>query len=313
MFRNPHAPLAFAAFLIGVLLAPMGFAAGEAVIQYRFEEPGGVDVKDSGALGANGRLNPAPRTPVLDAYFEPAEWDRWYPILRAGVQIKDIREKSESFNSGGDVPIMMTRNADYDIDCAKGRVKALAAGRIEPGTIPVAMLTYTNPGAARCDGRQGRALLFDGHDDMVDCGAPAGMDRLASFSIDLWFQRAAKGGAEPMLITKGNGLALGFDGEGRVVLRHHGLKGADGRPIALTRSVDPVRLTPNHWHRLAASYDGTRAVILLNGRAVAETTGLAGIISAEGSLRLGGVVDPHFFGGKLDEVTLRFTGPAVRQ
>ena len=290
-------------------LAPALRAAETVALQYGFEERDGAIVRDTGPLHADGRLNAAPDTPVLDAYFENTQWDRWYPILRDGLQIKAIREGSDSANTGGDVPIVAKRGEDYEIDYARGRAKTSAAGRIDAGTVPTLELRYVNPGPTRCAGHKGRALRFDGLDDAVTCGEPIGMDRLSRLEIDLWFQRGADGGSEPWLLSKGR-LAFGFDAEGRVFLKHRGLTTADGRPAKVTQSDGPTP-ADGRWHHLTASYDGARVSIALDGKGVATTADLTGLIDADGPLRFSGPVDPHFFAGKLDEVTIRFDGPNV--
>jgi hypothetical protein len=150
------------------------------------------------------------------------------------------------------------------------------------------------------------ALRFDGVDDCADCGEPEAMKTLTSLAISLWFQGAREWNRSAILVSKGDGLSLGFE-DGRVVFRHVGLKTADGRAADATRSAAAIPVEPGVWHRLRASWAKGVVAIELDGKEVARTDGLAdGPMATNGPLRLGGTVDPRFFGGLLKDVRVDF-------
>ena len=294
--------VAFVPLLAGCA-APLGRA-----IHFACDEPSGTVLRDAGELNLEGRFNATPATRVQNAYFQAGEEDAWRPLLHNGAQIKNIERDTERVSTGGDIPIMAQRGADYAIDYVRGRIKALPGGVVEPGAQALAEATYANPGPSRCEGRKGRAVLLDGYDDFVDCGEPAALRRLAALSIDLWFRPEKSGGAAPHLLTIGGEVALGLDGN-VVLFRHKGLKTKDSKATPETRADAPP-VTSGKWHHLEAVCDGAAVEIRLDGRRLIRRKGISGIIATSGPLRIGGCVDPHFFGGALDEITIRFDGPA---
>ena len=297
------------AIIVALVPLPVAFAAPPGgTIHFACDEPSGTVLRDAGELNLEGRFNAAPATRVQNAYFQAGEGNAWRPLLHNGAQIKSIERDTERVSTGGDIPIMAQRDADYAIDYVHGRIKALPGGVIEPGTQALVEASYANPGPSRCEGRKGRAVLLDGHDDFVNCGEPAALRRLAALSIDLWFRPEKSGGAAPHLLTIGNEVALGLDRDG-LVFRHRGLKTKDGKATPETSAeAPPVR--PGEWHHLEAACDGAAVEIHLDGKRLLRREGISGVITANGPLRLGGAVDPHFFGGALDEISIHFDGPA---
>ncbi len=268
----------------------------------------GLKLVDSGALGVHGRLASSPRGSIMDIEVRAGKWDAWLPILRDGAQIKNIAPGSDMATTGGDIPIVLHRNTDYKIDYAKGRIMALGSGNIEHGSDILLQVSYENPGPGRVPrdkGKEDKALQFDGIDDYVQCGAATEMRTLSAVSFELRFRPSEHMGESAMLLRKGNGLSLGFQ-EGRIVFTHKGLKQGKEKAVE-TLSTDPVTLDARTWHHVRAVWDGQTVEIVLDRKTVARREGVTGILRAKAPLRMGGEIDPHFFSGEMDDITIRFT------
>ena len=272
-------------------------------IHYTCDEAAGGKLVDSGKTASHGALVKAVGETVL-ATFTPKKPDTWHPILADGVQIKNIKPGSEMLLTGGEVPIVLHRDQDYAVDYAGGRFKAAGGGRMEINVTATSEVTYTNPGPERVPGRTGRALQFDGADDYVDCGNPEDAKALSAVTIDLWFQLGKRSGTMPILVSRGSGLALFLD-KGHLVFRHHGPIAKTGKSAPETRSGGKLSLADGKWHHVVASYERGTTSLTVDGKRVGETKDATGAVKAAGPLRLGGTVDPHFFGGMMDEIVIR--------
>ena len=279
------------------LLAGAGGTPSSMVIRYACDETSGVVLRDSGALKQHGRLARATAAALQDVSFTPARMGVWQPILRDGVQIKGTHPGSDRILTTDEQPIVLDRGDDYEIDCAGGRLKAAQGGRMSRGRAYLVEVTHTNPGPTRVPGRKGKALSFDGVDDFVDCGDLEDVERLTKLDVSLWLRLSAKAVDRPVLLSLGSGISLSLEG-GRIVFRHAGLA------TPLTRSAGPVLLPQGKWLHLQASFSGNRTSIRLNGREVGSAKGRVGTLVVDGPLRLGGVADPGFFKGVMDEVAI---------
>jgi hypothetical protein len=279
--------------------------AALAFFEHHFNEPDGLAIRDSGPLKVDGLFSTLPETALEGAGFVAGPADQWQPMLGNGAQLRHIKERSERLLLDTEAPVVFDRNADYAIDYAGGRVKPLAGGRMRDGQRVSAGLVCSNAGPERVPGREGRALRFNGFDAYVDCGEPdlpASVDRL---TIDLWFQLPPDWNRDGLLFSKGETIALGFE-QGVPVFRHAGLKTAAGKAADATRAPAPMA-ADGAWHRLTAAYSGDRASLALDGREVARTETLApGPLGFTGLMRLGGVVEPRFYKGLLDDLRVSF-------
>lgn len=275
---------------------------------YSFDEPDGTTIRDSGPLKADGTLSTLPPTAVEDAGFTAGPADQWQPILRNGVQLRNIKERSEHLLLDTEAPIVFDRNADYAIDYPRGRIKPLGGGRMRAEQRVSVGLTYSNAGPARVAGRQGRALEFNGLDAFVDCGEPDLPAAVDALTVDLWFQLPADANGSAVLLTKGDGVSVGFD-KGALVFRHEGLKTADGKAADATRAAEALAPAPGQWRHLTAAFADGVVTLKLDDREVARSPKLAPQpLAFAGPLRIGGAVEPVFYKGVLDDVRIAFRG-----
>ena len=292
------------AFAVTVVACGALAAAQSAVtIRYACDETSGHVLADAGPMKLHGRLVAVASEPVQDVSLKVERMDVWCPILRNGVQIKSVHGGSERITADDEMPIVLDRGQDYAMDYAGGRAKALPGGRMVAGKSYLVEASYANRGPTRAKGRTGNSVAFDGLDDYVECGQVP-TTRLAGLDIDLWFRLSEKGGAAPVLVSIGETLSLGM-AEGRIVFRHVGLRTREGKAVPATRSRKGVVVTQGAWHHLRASSSGSVASIHLDGQQVGGARHLDGAIKVGGPLRLGGTVDPHFFGGAVDDITIR--------
>ena len=108
------------------------------------------------------------------------------------------------------------------------------------------------------------ARRFDGRDDRVKL-PPAAIGSPRAVTLELWLERAARGGARrPLLVTDArkplaDGFTLYLDARHRPVLA---LGGKRGRHSSL---AGPALRSGQTYH-LVASYDGRKLALYLNGR-----------------------------------------------
>jgi hypothetical protein len=162
----------------------------------------------------------------------------------------------------------------------------------------------TISGATRvAGGRFGRALSFDGANDLVRITDAAKLDLTTGMTLEAWVKPALNGGWRTVLLKERPGdLAYALYGT------------APGAPSAqLTtpaggdyRTADAATALPlNSWSHLAATYDGALLRLFVNGVQVA-THGYAGSLPTSASdLFIGGnSVWTEFFEGLIDEVRI---------
>jgi len=289
--------------LIAALATAAAGARDAVSLEYRLDEASGPVLADSGPRGMHARAAQAKDETVQDASFTPGEMGVWQPLLRQGVQIKGIREGSDRLTADDEMPIVLDRGRDYEIDCAGGRVKALAGGRAEAGKIYLAEVTYSNPGPARAAGPRGGALRFDGVDDYAECADARLAGVWSKVEIEVRFALSGDGADEPVLVSIGPGVVLGVE-RGMPYLRHDGLGHADGGRDPVTRALTPVAIEKDAWHCLRATCSGSTVVLQFDGREIGRSEGLSGAVRTEAPLRIGGTVDPHFYKGLVDHLAV---------
>jgi hypothetical protein len=158
-------------------------------------------------------------------------------------------------------------------------------------------------GAKWVDGKVGKALLFSGGDNIVDCGTNAILDsKNVTMAMWVWFDK----------IPYTSNIALSKEGKYRLIagdfdtshvsIRYATAKTAWGPGTAAGKTV----LTAKTWHHVAATYDGAKWKLYLNGRLDGEKPE-SGILLASssplflGNFALGGA---WAFTGMLDEVMI---------
>ncbi len=121
-------------------------------------------------------------------------------------------------------------------------------------------------GATRTNtGRFGRALSFDGDDDMASVPDSAPLDLTAQMTIEAWVRPRAASGWRTVIFKEAGGLAYGLYANSD-----------DDTPSANIGSDPGARgttdLVADKWAHLAATYDGTTLRLYVNGTAVGTRT-----------------------------------------
>jgi len=145
-------------------------------------------------------------------------------------------------------------------------------------------------------GEFGGALSFDGASSVVTVADSASLDLSSGMTLEAWVYPLSVNRWNPIVLKSGSGLdcyifqassaattpAVYCDGFGANV---------DG----------PSALPANAWSHLATTYDGTNAIIYVNGVQVASVAHNTPITVSPGNLTIG-FAPPSYFLGKIDEL-----------
>ncbi len=160
-------------------------------------------------------------------------------------------------------------------------------------------------GATRTgSGRYGRALSFDGVDDVITIADSASLDLSTEVTIQAWVRPSTLTGFQSVLMKEApEGLAYALyanDSTSKPAahIRLTGMTDSDS-------SAGTTGLTIGSWTHLAATFDGATLRFYVNG-ALIESRAVSGTVQATaGALRLGGnTVWGEYFGGVIDEVRI---------
>ncbi len=268
------------------------------------DKKGGV-LADAGPAHANGLLNAQLNGEVRGASVICEKAGEWIPILTAdGVQCKGLVAGSDAALAEGERPIVLDRDKDYAIDSANGRIKALPGGRVEIGSPFTLDFKFSNPGPSWAEGKAGGCLKLDGVDDYVTLGRQPAANSLEAVTLQCWICLSKDGSPDAVILTKGSGGKIfGLRLKGGVPqFFHPGLKTAEGKSAPATQGKDA--LARETWHHLAAIFDGSNAILVVDGRETARQTSLTGKLETIGDFHVGGLRDPEFFGGCVDEIKI---------
>jgi hypothetical protein len=182
----------------------------------------------------------------------------------------------------------------WGFDEATGTTATDASGRGHTGTISGATRVTT--------GRHGRALSFDGVNDMVTVADTNALDLTNGMTLEAWIQPAAVGSAWRTVLIKeqpGDLIYALYAGDGGGRPASHIFTTAD-------RGISATTATPiGTWTHLATTYDGANLRVFVNGTQVATRAQTGNIRASTGALRIGGNnVWAEWFSGLIDEARI---------
>ncbi len=218
--------------------------------------------------------------------------------MSAGLHTVTAVARDTSNNSATSAPVSVTVDpkglvAAYGFEETSGTAAGDASGKGNAGTISGATRTTS--------GRFGRALSFDGVNDIVNVPDSSTLDLTNAVTLEAWVNPSVAGGWRTALMKEQPaGLVYGM------------YSNTDSnRPSAhvYTNTEFDIRGTAaapvNTWTHLAATYDGTTLRLYVNGTQVSTRTLTGNVITSTGALRIGGnTIWGEYFQGSIDEVRL---------
>ncbi len=151
------------------------------------------------------------------------------------------------------------------------------------------------------DGRYGKALVFDGVNDIVTVNDSASLDLSTGFTIEAWFQ--------PLSISRSS-LIFKEQAAGSVY-NLYAYEDADLAAAAFNDGVNETVVSTynpmpiNRWTHLAATYNGTTLRMFRNGRNVRNIKQTGVIKQSNGVLQIGGnKIWGEYFHGHIDNVRI---------
>jgi hypothetical protein len=171
-----------------------------------------------------------------------------------------------------------------------GGTVADASGKGNTGTVAGATRTTT--------GKFGRALSFDGVNDVVTIPDSASLDLTKGMTLEAWVNPTATSGFRTAIFKEN--LAAG-----RPAYSLYGSNGS-ARPtaeIGATTLAGSQSIPTNTWSHIAATFDGANVRVYRNGTLVG-TRALSGSLAQTGNpLKIGGNgIWSEWFRGQIDEV-----------
>jgi PKD repeat protein len=184
--------------------------------------------------------------------------------------------------------------AAYNFNEGAGTTARDASSNGNHGTIAGA--TWTN------QGKFGSALVFDGIDDWVTISDANSLDLTTGLTLSAWvYPTATPTGWRTLIQKEQSGGAIYY-----LHANSDTNRPATGVYIGAERILrGGARLSANAWTHVAATYDGARQRLYLNGIEVASRAQTGQIQVSTGALRIGGnSIWGEFFQGRIDEVRL---------
>jgi hypothetical protein len=186
--------------------------------------------------------------------------------------------------------------AAYGFDESSGTTVLDASGRGNTGTVSGATRTAS--------GRYGRALSFDGINDLVTVSDSASLDLGAGMTIEAWVNPSALSGWRTAVMKEDvDGLAYAL------YANDNAPQAAAYARMACNTASDSVATTTqlplNTWTHVAGTYDGTALRLYVNGTLVSTRPAAGAIVATANPLRVGGnSVWGEYFAGRIDEVRI---------
>jgi concanavalin A-like lectin/glucanase superfamily protein/Big-like domain-containing protein len=181
--------------------------------------------------------------------------------------------------------------AAYGFEETGGTAVTDSSGKGMAGTISGAMSVT--------GGKFGRALSFDGVNDLVTVPDANPLDLTPGMTLEAWVKPATVSDWRTVLLKERPGQLA------------YALYAAsdNGRPMteiaaaAQREARGPSALPAGSWSHVAATYDGTTLKLYVNGTQVATGTTSGSLFNSTGALRIGGnTIWGEWFSGLIDEV-----------
>jgi hypothetical protein len=184
--------------------------------------------------------------------------------------------------------------AAYGFNEASGSTVSDASGSGNTGTISGATRTAS--------GKYGRALSFDGINDLVTISDSASLDLTTALTLEAWVR--------PVVAVSGRTVILKEAGTEEV----YAIYGNEDlpRPLGAVRiggaykiATGTSQLPLNTWSHLASTYDGATLRLYVNGTQVGSVPTTGSIEVSSGVVRIGGnSIWGEYFSGLIDEVRI---------
>jgi hypothetical protein len=165
------------------------------------------------------------------------------------------------------------------------------------------------------EGSLGRALEFDGATTYLDCEDAAEFDVGDRFSVAMWIRGCSSDKKETQtLLAKEGAWRLTHTGNEELSFLLSGPRSAGGSPL---RNICPnlnckLSLDQDRWHHAAATYDGKRTVLYINGEAQSSIEASGPISLSTAPVNLGGSNSgAGFFKGAMADVRVYGRGLAA--
>jgi hypothetical protein len=144
----------------------------------------------------------------------------------------------------------------------------------------------------------GRALAFDGRNDVVKVRDADALDLSGAMTVEAWVRTTSRGRGWRTVVAKRRGKALSY-----------GLFSSDrsGRPSAVAgRSArGRAKLRRKRWMHLAVTYDGSALRLFVNGRLARQRARTGKLRTGRGALLIGGITGRgRHFKGQIDDVRI---------
>lgn len=197
-------------------------------------------------------------------------------------------------------------NYDRQIDnpASVGTLEAYYRFDDDAGQTTIDDLSSNNNDVALVNGAEiinhlGGSLKFDGSNDFVDLGTPGNMlTGTADFTVEAWIKTTQTSNGYIFAVgdnhdgVNNNSSSLFFVTGGKVALHNPNSQG----PTSATTVSD------GGWHHVAASYDGGRVKLYVDG--VLDATGTTSLNITQGAATIGKSVFGQFFNGEIADVRL---------
>jgi fibronectin type 3 domain-containing protein len=181
--------------------------------------------------------------------------------------------------------------AAYGFDETGGSTAADSSGTGNTGSISGAV--------SSASGKFGRALSFDGVNDIVSVADSNSLDLTTGMTLEAWVNPQGADWRTVLLKERPSGLAYAL-----YASTDTGRPSAEVRTATTAETRGPAAL-PSGWSHLATTYDGATLRLYVNGTQVSSQARSGSIEVGTGLLRIGGnLVWGEYFNGLIDELRI---------